>query len=361
MDALLSSELVAELGPTLTTLLAVAVAALAGFVLHAVVFRLLRRTTPPEESHWRKAFEKNCRRPLRWLLPIFLAAVTLPAFPAGEPVTAVLGRLLSLLLIVTVAWFFVGVTGAAQDLFLERFRVDVRDNLRARKVHTQVDILRKIVIVGIAIVAFAAVLMSYERLRELGTGLLASAGIAGLVIGLAAQRTLANILAGFQLALTQPIRIDDVVIVEGEWGRIEEITLTYVVVQIWDRRRLVVPISHFIERPFQNWTRVSAEILGTVFLRLDYTVPVPALREALHRILEESEHWDGEVGRLHVTEATDRTLEVRALMSAADSGTAWELRCEVREKLVEWVREWHPGALPRVRAEAEVGGAIAAA
>jgi small-conductance mechanosensitive channel len=203
--------------------------------------------------------------------------------------------------------------------------------------------------------------MTFERVRQLGAGLLASAGVAGIVLGFAAQKSLATILAGIQIALTQPIRVEDVVIVEGEWGTIEEITLTYVVVRIWDMRRLIVPIHYFIEKPFQNWTRVSADILGTVNLYLDYSVPVEALREEFKRILDASDYWDGETWGVQVTDSTDKTMTVRPLMSAKNSGDAWNLRCEVREKLIAFVRENYPDALPRIRAEVDSGGGSKAA
>ena len=194
-------------------------------------------------------------------------------------------------------------------------------------------------------------LMGFDSFRQLGTGILASAGLASLVIGLAAQKIFGNFLAGIQIAFTQPIRVDDVVIVENEWGRIEEITLTYVVVRIWDLRRLVLPIGYFIEKPFQNWTRVSADLLGTVFVYADYTIPVKEIREELHRILKGSNKWDGKVWGMQVTNATERTMELRALMSAADASVAWGLRCEVREYLIEFVQKNYPEALPKTRAE----------
>jgi small-conductance mechanosensitive channel len=199
--------------------------------------------------------------------------------------------------------------------------------------------------------------MSFEEFRRLGTGILASAGLAGLVVGLAAQKTLGNLLAGIQIAITQPIRIDDVVVVEGEWGRIEAITLTYVVVRIWDLRRLVLPISYFLEKPFQNWTRVSADVLGTVYLVVDYTVPVDEIRAQLDRIVRESNLWDRKVCGVQVTNASERGIEVRALVSAADSSKAWDLRCEVREKLITFLQDKYPGSLPRVRAEIQGEGA----
>ena len=244
---------------------------------------------------------------------------------------------------------------AERELYIKRlaarYRIDIQDNLRARKIRTQVEVLHRIGIVVIGFVALATILMTFPSVRNVGTSLFASAGVAGLIIGLSARSTLANLIAGLQLALTEPIRLEDVVIVEGEWGWIEEIGTTYVVVRIWDLRRLVVPLSYFIEKPFQNWTRRTANLLGTVHLHADYTVPVAEVREELHRILEASPLWDGKVWNLQVTDASEQTVELRALMSAADSGKAWDLRCEVREKLIGFLQAQHPGCLPRTRAE----------
>lgn len=231
--------------------------------------------------------------------------------------------------------------------------MDISDNLRARKVRTQLTLIRRILTVIIVMLAVAAMLMTFEGIEQLGKGLLASAGIAGVVIGFAAQRTLGTFVAGMQIAFTQPIRVDDVVIVEGEWGRIEEITLTYVVVKIWDLRRLILPINYFIEKPFQNWTRVSADILGTVFLYVDYTVPLEAIRQELTRLLKDHKLWDGKVNVVQVTNATERTVEVRLLVSAKDAGSAWDLRCDLREKMIDFLQREYPDALPRIRAELE--------
>jgi small-conductance mechanosensitive channel len=206
-------------------------------------------------------------------------------------------------------------------------------------------------VVLITLVGIATALMTFETVRQLGTTILASAGIVSVIVGFAAQRSLGTFLAGFQVAMTQPIRLDDVVIVEGEWGRVEEITLTYVVVKIWDLRRLVLPITYFIEQPFQNWTRVSAELLGTVFLYVDYTVPVDQVREILHDLLQTSRYWDRKVWNLQVTNATERTVELRALMSASDASELWSLRCEIREKLLAEVQARFPGSLPKTRAD----------
>ncbi len=193
--------------------------------------------------------------------------------------------------------------------------------------------------------------MLFEQVRRFGTSLLASAGVVGVIAGFAAQRTIANLFAGFQLAMTQPIRLDDVVIVEGEWGRIEEITLTYVVVHIWDDRRLIVPLSQFIEKPFQNWTRVSAQLLGSVFVWVDYSLPLDEVRQATQRIVEASPLWDKRFWNVQVTDTSERTMQIRVLATAADSSKAWDLRCEIREKLIGYIQQHHPDSLPRLRAE----------
>jgi hypothetical protein len=211
-------------------------------------------------------------------------------------------------------------------------------------------VLKKIAMTVVAIFAIGSTLMVFDSVRQFGASILASAGIAGIIVGLAAQRSIGTLLAGIQIAFTQPIRVDDVVIVENEWGKVEDITLTYVVVRIWDERRLVLPVSYFIERPFQNWTRSTSDLLATVFLHVDYTAPIEALRAELTRVLQASALWDGRVNVLQVTDARERTLEIRALASAADSSRAWDLRCEVREKLVGYLRRTCPDALPRTRA-----------
>lgn len=336
------------------TLLALAVpagAGLAGLVLARLLVWVAGRATRRTDVGWDEAFVDHLRGPVQALLPVLAAQAALPYASLAGPARTLLSRALLLASVLALGWAALAATHPLKAAVLRRFDVDVADNLRARKVHTQLEIVRKIVAAGIALATFAAALMTFPRFREIGAGLLASAGLAGLVLGFAAQRSLGNLLAGLQIAVTQPIRIDDVVIVEGEWGRVEEITLTYVVVRIWDLRRLILPISYFLEEPFQNWTRERADILGTVFLRVDYRTPVEEVRRELGRIVEESEWWDGEVWRLHVTDSGDRTLELRALMSAADSGDAWELRCQVREELVAWLQREHPDCLPRVRAE----------
>jgi small-conductance mechanosensitive channel len=256
---------------------------------------------------------------------------------------------LSLLVIAMVSLLLVKGIYVLDEYVLSRFRLDAADNLRARKIHTQLRVLKQIVIVVVSILALGMMLMTFEKVRQLGTTILASAGIIGIVVGMAAQRTLATFIAGLQIAFTQPIRLDDIVIVENEFGRIEEITLTYVVVKIWDLRRLVVPINYFIEKPFQNWTRVTADLLGTVFIYVDYTVPVEAVRAELANILNASDLWDKKVCALQVTNTSEKAVELRALMSASDASKAWSLRCRVREKLIEFIQTNYPQSLPKFR------------
>ena len=327
-------------------------AGLAGLVLQFILVAVLRSLGRRLESVALSSLVRRCARPAALVLPVLLMNLTAPLAVSGDVLVTV-RQALTILLILSGSWLLIRLTAVFQDAISHRLRIDVADNLQARRLQTQFRILRQVFVFVIGVLALSAILMTFEPLRRFGTAMLASAGIAGIVVGFAAQRTLSNLIAGFQIALTQPIRIDDVVIVEGEWGRIEEFTLTYVVVRIWDLRRLIVPISYFLEKPFENWTRVSADILGTVYLYVDYTVPLEAVRQELHRIVQASAHWDGKVWGLSVTNATEKTVELRALVSAADSGHAWELRCEVREKLIIFLQQNYPDSLPRIRAELE--------
>ncbi|MCM4158692.1 mechanosensitive ion channel [Antarcticibacterium flavum] len=261
----------------------------------------------------------------------------------------VLGSLSSIGIILSITWFIIVILRIVKTRMLLKYDVTAQDNLSARKRYTQYTILENIVIFIIVILAIGIALMTFDSIRAVGVSVLTSAGIAGIILGFSAQKAIGTLLAGIQIAITQPIRIDDVVIVDGEWGRIEEINLTYVVVKIWDKRRLVVPSTYFIENTFQNWTRESADILGTVFIYTDYTVSFDALREELTRLLKSTPHWDGNVNVLQVTDVKERTIEIRALMSAKDSGTAWDLRVFIREKLVAFLQDKYPDSLPKTR------------
>jgi small-conductance mechanosensitive channel len=262
----------------------------------------------------------------------------------------------SILLIVSLSWAAIVFIRIIKQIFLEKYDISKENNLRSRKFQTQFNILERILVFLIVLISIGLILMLFDEVKRIGISLFASAGVAGVIIGLAAQRVIGAVLAGIQIAIAQPIRLDDVVVIEGEWGRIEEITLTYVVVRIWDQRRLVVPSTYFFEKTFQNWTRTSSEILGTVFIYTDYRVSFEALRNELTRLLESTPLWDKRVNVLQVTDAKQNGVEVRALMSAKDSPTAWDLRVFIREKLIEFLQKNYPESLPKTRVLIEGDG-----
>ncbi len=328
-----------------------------GLVVHRIIYSISVRVTRAEAEIWEQTGELNAslvrrsRRPVNMIMPLISILLILPLLPESARVVHPMRHMIGLGLIGAVAWLLVAMVGVVDDMAALKYRIDVRDNLNARRMRTQVQVIRRIIVVVVSIVALSAMLMTFPSIRRIGESLFASAGLAALIAGLAARPTLSSLIAGVQIALTEPIRLDDVVIVEGEWGRIEEIGTTYVVVRIWDQRRLVVPLNYFIEKPFENWTRQSANILGTVYLYTDYSVPVEEVRSELKRILERSGKWDGEVCGLQVTDTTAQTMQLRALLSAPDSSVAWDLRCFVREELIRFVRDRYPDSLPRTRAE----------
>lgn len=337
-----------------------AVAVVVGLALHRLAFWLAARTV--RRTPWRLDDEllRRLKRPSRLIFPLLAMQVVLPAAAAlGEAGSGFLRHLFGLGAIAAITWLLAALAGVGGELLKARHRVDIEDNLEARRIHTQITVLERTLQVALIAVGVAVALMTFPRVRELGASILVSAGFAGLAVGLAARPVLENLIAGLQLAFSQPIRIDDVVIVDGEWGRIEEITTTYVVVRIWDERRLVVPFSKFISESFQNWTRRSADILGTVFIHADYTVPVEAVRGELCRLVEGHEKWDGRVCGLQVTDATEDTVRLRALVSAANSADAWDLRVWVREKLIDFLQREYPECLPRSRVRLEGRGQTA--
>ncbi len=326
------------------------VAAALGLLIHRVLMAVARRLLGERHPYLHSLVERT-RGPTRMAAVVFMLGLVLPSVPFGPVTRGWLQHLLFLAFIVLLGWVAMTAVRLAADLYLRRFRVDTEDNLLARKHYTQVRILERSAVILIVVVTIAAALMTFDTIREYGVGMLASAGAAGLVVGFAATPLLSNLIAGIQLAVTQPIRIDDAVIVEGEWGLVEEITSTYVVIKIWDWRRLIVPLSYFIQNPFQNWTRESASLIGSVYLYVDYSVPVDRLREKLKEVAASSPLWDGQVVTLQVVDATERTIQLRCLVSARNGGQAWDLRCLVREKLVAFLRDEYPHALPRWRGE----------
>lgn len=326
-------------------------ASLAAWLVAYSLFAVLVRRIAGDRVDARRL--ERMRRPSLLALAFLAVYSSLPAFPLSDVVLAVGRRIAFIGFIASVAWAAIALVGVLESLAAERWRFDVQDNLGARQLLTRFAVLRRIANAIIVVLALALVLLAFPSIRSVGLGLLGSAGLAGLVLGLAARPALSNLIAGVQIAFAQPIRLDDVVIVEGQWGRIEEIGSTFVVVRIWDQRRLIVPLSHFIEKPFENWTRTTADLLGTVYLYCDYAVPVDEVRKELRRILEATELWDRRAWGLQVTDTTERTVQLRALMSASNASAAWELRCHVREALVGFLQERYPESLPRTRAIVE--------
>ena len=275
----------------------------------------------------------------------------LPLADLSEKYHYVVDKTLDILMTLSFAGILIALVKVGQDYVYHRYDLSKSDNLKERKIRTQLQFLKKLIVTVIVIVTICVILLSFENLRKLGTGLLTGVGVGGIIIGFAAQRSIANLLAGFQIAFTQPLRIDDALIVEGEWGRVEEITLTYVVLNIWDQRRLILPINYFIEKPFQNWTRNSAELLGVVILYVDYTLPLQPLRDEFDRLLELTDLWDRRAKVVQVTDATEKTMQLRILASAASSGIAFDLRCYIRENLITFIQKNYPESLPKMRAE----------
>lgn len=327
--------------------IALLISLLMAWLIRLLLARFASRTT----FKWDDRLVEKSYGPLRLLFFLAVLALVVVELRLSVPAREAIFQMLVVGLVIGLTWL--GVRGVAVVAWvLEQRLVMEDDKVRSRGARTQILVLRKVVSIVVLVVGSSLVLLQFEMLRTIGTSVLASAGVVGLVIGLAAQRTIGNLLAGVQLSITQPVRIDDTVIVEGEWGWIEEITLTYVVVRVWDLRRLVVPVSRFLDQTFENWTKVSPEIKGTIYLHADYAVPVDEFRGEVRRLCESSEHWDGEAASVLVTDATERTVQLRALVSAADSGALWDLRCEVREGLVAFLQSLEGGRyLPRVRLE----------
>lgn len=325
--------------------------ALLAWAVHEVAFVVLRRAGKRPDRVLMASMVKHLGAPVRLILALVAVAIAAAAVDIPARLAAELIHGFGIAVVFAVAFLVVRLTYIFDDLLLHRYRTDAADNLRARQVQTQIQVLRRITLVVVIVVSVSVSLLTFPAVRGAGAGLLASAGIIGIVAGVAARPIATNVLAGLQIAISQPIRLDDVVVVQGEWGRIEQIALTYVVVRVWDLRRLVLPISYFIENPFENWTRRTAEILGWVHLEVDYTAPIEALRKRFKEVLDSSSDWDGQVSTLQVTSAGAATVQVRALMSSPDSNSSWNLQCEVREKLIAYLQAEHPGSLPRQRTQ----------
>jgi small-conductance mechanosensitive channel len=321
-----------------------------GLIVHRLLYRILTRVVASRDLFWRSLVSRT-ERPARFAIVVAALAFAVSVAPLTDLQASALWHVLVICFIALVAWMVKTAKHIWMTVYLRRFKLDAEDNLLARKHVTQSRILERIGDLLIIIIALAAALMTSDEVRQYGVSLLASAGVAGIVVGLALQPVLKNLFAGIQLAIAQPIRIDDALLVEGEWGNVEEITSTYVVVKLWDWRRMVLPLSYFIENPFQNWTRESSALIGTVMIYLDYSVPVAAIRQKVEEIVNVSPLWDRRVVNVAVTDFKDRVMEIRILASSFTSGKTFDLRCEIREKLIDFIQREYPQALPRLRAD----------
>jgi small-conductance mechanosensitive channel len=325
-------------------------AAIIALLLHGLVSTVVRRALNARRPYLAGVLA-GTRRLSQLAFLVLAMFIALPIAPFDDAIASALLHLLLVAAIILAGWIAITTTHIIAELYLLRFRLDVTDNLLARKHVTQVRVLRRVVDTLLIIVTVGLALMTFEPVRQYGISLFASAGVAGLVIGLAARPVLSNLIAGIQLAVTQPIRIDDSVLVENEFGNVEEITSTYVVLRLWDLRRMIVPLTYFIEKPFQNWTRESTSLIGSVLLHVDFTTPIERVRRKAEEIAKASPLWDGNLIKLQVIDADDKTMQLRIIVTARSAGDAFDLRCNLREELIAFLRRELPASLPRSRAQ----------
>lgn len=340
MEFPISSTVAAFLAPVVAVAVAIAI--------HEVVWRLLQRLFRPTNAPVLSRVVTAGRTATRFAVIFAALLASVPALPLPPAAMEMLARAVGICFIGALGWAIAGKVGAVFDAYLGRSGPNER-GFEWRRRRTKLTVFRRLALLTVMALTVGFMLMTVPLVRTIGISLFASAGVAGIVLGIAARPTIANLIAGIQIALTQPIRIGDSVVVEGEWGNVDEITSTYVVVRIWDDRRLIVPLGYFLEKPFQNWTRDAPNILGSVMLYVDYSVPIPALRDHLRKVLDSTSLWDKRVWNLQVTDLKEHTMELRALVSAPDAGTAWDLRCLVREEMIRFLTEQYPGSLPRER------------
>ena len=333
------------------TILYFVIAILIGYFVHWIVFHVLKRITDSTPINLDKYLVKYLKDPIRLFFILVTIRSVFPLIGSSIPKGFVdfLHLAIYFITLFAIAWSLVNLISVFEESLIQRYRIDKKDDRNVRKILTQFTVFKQLWIIIVTVIIISVALLHFESVRHLGTGLLTSVGVVGIIIGLAAQKTVGALLAGIQIAISQPIQLNDVVVVENQWGMIEEINFTYVVVKLWDSRRLIVPTSYFLEHPFENWTKTSSDLLGTVYLYVDYRFPVDELRQEFLKILEQSPWWDKRVSAFQVTDSKERTIELRALMSAQDSSSAWELRCEVREKLINFIQKNFPEYLPHLR------------
>jgi len=324
---------------------------LISFSAYFIIFFFIKKILPADIFFKGSSLKiiSNLKIPVALMIPPVCVKMTGYLSFIPERFILIVDNSINIWLIGALTLLSIGIVNVLEEFIISKYDITKKDNLKERKIHTQVEVIQKILVIFIIIISISCILMTFDKIKQLGVSILASAGVVGIIIGFAAQKSIATLFAGLQIALTQPIRLEDVVIVENEWGWIEDITLTYVVVRIWDLRRLVLPITYFIEKPFQNWTRISADLLGTVFIYADYTVPIEEIRQELKRILDSTPLWDKKAWCLQVTDSLKDTVELRALMSSKDASIGWDLRCLVREKLIIYLQNNFPESLPRTR------------
>jgi small-conductance mechanosensitive channel len=344
------SELIQQ-NPWTATAVVALFSVLGSLIARAVIRAVLVRAT--RDTTVLSAMLRATNRAGSAALPLLVLQLVWLAAPGDLQFIGTVRHLNALLLIGALTWFTAAMIAGVANGVIARNPVTVADNLQARRIHTQTHVLSRTAMVVVVLAGTSMALMTFPGARQVGASLLASAGVIGIVAGIAARPVLGNLIAGLQLALAQPIRMDDVLIIKGEWGRVEEITGSYVVLKVWDERRLIIPLQWFIENPFENWTRSNSQIMGTVFLYLDFATPIESLRAEVRRVVEAAPEWDRRVCVVQVTDATERTMQVRILVSAASSGDAFDLRCRVREQLLAFLAREYPDSLPRLRVDGE--------
>ncbi|WP_121356296.1 mechanosensitive ion channel family protein [Flavisolibacter nicotianae] len=340
-----------NLNPYVWNFLLIAAALLVGVAVSFFLRLFIRQKTGTEmKFSLVQSLLRHLSSPVAFLIPLFFFDALIPLLQMPSAVRQYIARASEIVMIIGFAWLLIRCIKVAQDIVHDKININVSDNLRQRQIMTQLIYIRRVASSIIILLAIGAVLLSFDTLRKIGTGLLTGVGIGGIIIGFAAQRSLANLLAGFQIAFTQPIRIDDEVIVEGEFGKIEELTLTYVVVRIWDNRRMILPINYFLEKPFQNWTRTTAEIIGSVYFYADYTLPMEWVRNEFNQIIKDHPLWDGQTAGVVITSLNKDVMEIRGIVSSRSSGNNFDLRCHIREQLLQRIVDVYPQCLPRTRA-----------
>ncbi|HEY5824675.1 MAG TPA: mechanosensitive ion channel domain-containing protein [Cyclobacteriaceae bacterium] len=345
------NQLSAHFSPLIWNITLGVISILIGLVVRLILHGVLSFYTRHFNHLVFKSVIKNLKGSANFFVPLFFLNLTIPFMILTKIEEHQFDKAVEIGLIISFAIVLIGIVKVFEEVLYDKYDLKKADNLKERKIRTQLQFVRQIIVVVIVMLTAAAILLSFENLRKIGAGLLTGVGIGGIIIGFAAQSSLSNLLAGFQIAFTQPLRIDDVVIVEGEYGNVEEITLTYVVVRIWDQRRLVLPIRYFIEKPFQNWTRTTSEILGTAFFYLDFSIPIDELRKEFNRLIDLTPLWDKRVKVLQVTDMKERSVEVRTLASARNSSDAFDLRCYIRENMMLFIQKNYPESFPKNRSE----------